>query len=151
MNKNVLGMRILAVCTVLYLSIAQLSAQNHDVLHWVYSADSVQQVQIDLVDPFEVTAWEGNQIMVSSEITLYNASKGLLRFFVEDDRRYDVVDSLQADVLLLDSYQSHRAVIQSKGQPCHEEVVVKIFMPSEFIESTPTLWIKKETAVEEDE
>ncbi len=131
--------------------VIQLSAQNHDRLHWVYCADSVQQIQIDLVDPFEITEWEGNQIMVSSEITIYNASKGLLRFFIEDDRRYDVVDTLQGEVLLLESYQSRRAGIQSKGQTCHEEVIVKIFIPTDFMESTPTLWLRKEPIEKDDE
>ena len=122
----------------------QLSGQVHDRLHWVIAADSVEQIQIDLIDPYEISKWDGNQIMVTSEITIYNASKGLLHFFVEDNKRYDVTDTLQAGILLLDSYQSHRAIIESKGQPCHEEVIVKIFMPNKFMESSPTLWLLKE-------
>ncbi len=122
----------------------QLTAQVHDRLHWVITTDSVEQIKIDLIDPYEITEWDGNQIMVTSEITIYNASKGLLKFFVEENKRYDVVDTLQAGVLLLESYQSHRAIIESKGQPCHEEVIVKIFMPDDFMESSPTLWLRKE-------
>lgn len=122
----------------------QLTGQVHDRKHWVIPADSIEQIQIDLIDPYEITKWDGNQIMVTSEITIYNASKGLLNFFVEENKRYDVTDTLQAGLLLLESYQSHRAIIESKGQPCHEEVVVKIFMPNKFEESSPTLWLLKE-------
>ena len=130
--------------TFLISFVFQLAGQVHDRLHWVIATDSIEQIKIDLIDPYEITEWDGNQIMVTSEITVYNASKGLLKFFVKENKRYDVVDTLQAGVLLLESYQSHRAIIESKGQPCHEEVIVRIFMPHDFIESSPTLWLRKE-------
>ncbi len=122
----------------------QLTGQVHDRLHWVIPTDSIEQIQIDLIDPYEITEWDGNQIMVTSEISVYNASKGLLKFFVEDNKRYDVTDTLQAGILLLESYQSHRAIIESQGQPCHEEVIVKIFIPHNFVETSPSVWLRKE-------
>ncbi|MEL7426616.1 MAG: hypothetical protein AAFN81_26725, partial [Bacteroidota bacterium] len=83
-------------------------AQIHDRLHWVFPVDSVDQIDFDLVDPYEANSWDGNQIMVTSEVTVYNATKGIVRFFMEDDRRWDVIDTLMGTTLLLDSYHSRR-------------------------------------------
>jgi len=122
-----------------------LRAQIHDQLHWVFPLDSVAEVRFDLVDPFEVANWEGNQVMVTSEITVYNASKGIMHFFIEENKRYDIVaDTLQPKVLTLKSYQSRRAPIQSKGETCYEQIQVKIFLPTSFAPVDGQLWRRKE-------
>lgn len=129
------------ICLLAYTAV---SAQVHERLHWLIPVDSIEQVQVDLVDPVTIENWQGNQIMITSEITVYNATKGLLKFFVEDQKRYDVIDTLQGVNLLLESYQTRRATIQSKGQNCYEQVQVKVFLPEEFMFSDENLWIKKE-------
>jgi hypothetical protein len=129
-----------------------MEAQIHDRLHWVFPVDSVEQITFDLVDPFDVENWAGNQVMVTSEITVYNATKGIMKFFIEEDRRWDIIDTLQNGVLLLDSYHSRRAPIQSGGETCYEVVKVKVFLPSEYEKlSDSQVWARKELAVEEKE
>jgi|GEM_PF-2741718 hypothetical protein len=130
----------------MFLTQAAVFAQIHDQLHWVFPVDSVAEVRLDLVDPFEVANWEGNQVMVTSEITVYNASKGIMRFFIEENKRYDVVaDTLQPQqILRLKSYQSRRAPIQSKGETCYEQIQVKIFLPTNFAQVDGKLWRRKE-------
>ena len=135
-----------------FCSLAQ--AQIHDRLHWVFALDSVQQVDFDIVDEFVINNWDGNQVMVTSEITVYNATKGVVRFFMEDDRRWDIVDTLQGTNLLLESYHSRRAPIVSQGEQCYEVVQVKVFLPNDF-EKDPNSesWIRKEeeTKVEDND
>lgn len=133
-----------------FLSCLSVDAQIHDRLHWIFPVDSVEQVAFDLVDPFEVTNWDGNQIMVTSEITVYNATKGIMKFFIEENRRWEIIDTLQAGILTIDSYQSRRAPIQSGGEQCYEIVKVKVFLPSTY-EKLPDdeIWMRKEEAVEE--
>lgn len=130
--------------------VSPLSAQVHERLHWVFPADSIEQITFDIVDPYEVNVWDGNQIMVTSEITVYNATKGIIRFFVEENRRWDIIDTIQSNVMLLDSYHSRRAPIQSSGQECYEQVQVKIFLPSEF-EQVGELWQRKTPLIKDEE
>jgi hypothetical protein len=122
-----------------------LSAQITDRLHWVFPVDSVEQIKVEVVDPYTVVNWDGDKIMATSEITVHNASKGIVKFFIEENRRYDIVDTLMADkVLIIDSYTSRRAPIESKGQPCHESVQVKIMLPNDFVKQSDDLWVRKE-------
>ncbi len=127
-------------------------AQIHDRLHWVFPVDSVEQINFDLVDPFVVENWAGNQIMVTSEITVYNATKGIMRFFIEDNKRWEIIDTVQNRVLTLDSYQSRRAPIHSGGEECYEIVSVKVFLPSEYIRiANSESWIRKKEEEESQE
>lgn len=132
------------------LGCSVVQAQIHDRLHWVFPVDSVQQIDFDLVDRYEAENWDGNQIMVTSEITVYNATKGIVRFFLEDNRRWDVIDTLTGTTLLLDSYHSRRAPIVSGGEECYEVVQVKVYIPKDF-EADPNSasWFRKEEAKEE--
>ena len=135
----------------LLLSMGQTaSTQITDRLHWVFPVDSVEQIKLEVVDPYTVANWDGDKIMVASEITVHNASKGIVKFFIEENRRYDIVDTLMANVLIIDSYTSRRAPIQSKGQPCHETVRVKILVPNSFVKQSDDLWVKKEEVDEEE-
>ena len=136
----------------LFITALTANAQIHDRLHWVFPVDSVERITFDLVDPFTVETWAGNQIMVTSEITVYNATKGIMKFFIEENRRWDVIDTVQNNVLLLDSYHSRRAPIQSGGEVCYEVVNVKVFVPTEY-EKLPEeeVWIRKENPPTEKE
>lgn len=127
-------------------------AQIHDRLHWIFPVDSVEQINFDLVDPFEVENWAGNQIMVTSEITVYNATKGIMKFFIEENKRWEVIDTVQNGILTIDSYQSRRAPIQSKGEECYEFVKVKVFLPSEYVRVADSeVWMRKKESEESQE
>lgn len=120
-------------------------AQTHERLHWVFPADSVQEVRFRLVDDFEVINWDGNQIMVASEITVENASAGTMKFFIEENRRYDVVNKSKVPgVLQLSSYHSRRAPIQSNGRACTEQVKVTIYLPTIYTLQGDEVWVRGE-------
>lgn len=138
--------RTCLLSTFLFLTTTTvLQAQIHDRLHWVFPVDSVEQVDFDLVDPYEVSNWDGNQIMVTSEVTVYNATKGIVRFFMEENRRWDIIDTLQGTALLLDSYHSRRAPIESGGEQCYEVVQVKVYLPHDFMKAPDgSSWLRKE-------
>ena len=135
---------------VLLLSTTALFSQIHNRLHWVFPADSVEQITFDLYSEYTVAHWEGNQIMASSEITVHNANKSIMKFFIEEDKRYDIVDTLQGTQLLIESLHSRRAPIQSKGQTCYEIIKIKILVPTTFVKQDEHIWVKKEEEVEED-
>ena len=135
-----------------FLLQSALVAQIHDRLHWVFPVDSVDQVNFDLVDPFVVENWDGNQIMVTSEITVYNATKGIMKFFIEENKRWEIIDTLQNGILTIDSYQSRRAPIQSRGEECYEIVKVKVFLPSDYIRVADSEnWVRKKEEEESQE
>lgn len=148
--KNIRSTLLLLGLSFLLQSV--VTAQIHDRLHWVFPVDSVDQVDFDLVDPFVVDNWDGNQIMVTSEITVYNATKGIMKFFVEENKRWEIIDTLQNGILTIDSYQSRRAPIQSGGEECYEIVKVKVFLPSDYMRKADSeSWIRKKEEEESQE
>ena len=148
--RNIRGTLLLLGFSFLLQSV--VTAQIHDRLHWVFPVDSVNQVDFDLVDPFVVDNWDGNQIMVTSEITVYNATKGIMKFFIEENKRWEIIDTLQNGILTIDSYQSRRAPIQSGGEECYEIVKVKVFLPSDYMRKADSeSWIRKKEEEESQE
>lgn len=148
--RNIRGTLLLLGLSFLLQSV--VTAQIHDRLHWVFPVDSVDQVDFDLVDPFVVDNWDGNQIMVTSEITVYNATKGIMKFFIEENKRWEIIDTLQNGILTIDSYQSRRAPIQSGGEECYEIVKVKVFLPSDYMRKADSeSWIRKKEEEESEE
>ncbi|MGH1434958.1 MAG: hypothetical protein ACRBG0_10910 [Lewinella sp.] len=148
--RNIRGTLLLLGFSFLLQSV--VTAQIHDRLHWVFPVDSVDQVDFDLVDPFVVDNWDGNQIMVTSEITVYNATKGIMKFFIEENKRWEIIDTLQNGILTIDSYQSRRAPIQSGGEECYEIVKVKVFLPSDYMRKADSeSWIRKKEEEESQE
>ncbi|WP_020534422.1 hypothetical protein [Lewinella cohaerens] len=148
--RNIRGTLLLLGLSFLLQSV--VTAQIHDRLHWVFPVDSVDQVDFDLVDPFVVDNWDGNQIMVTSEITVYNATKGIMKFFIEENKRWEIIDTLQNGILTIDSYQSRRAPIQSGGEECYEIVKVKVFLPSDYMRKADSeSWIRKKEEEESQE
>jgi hypothetical protein len=148
--RNIHGTLLLLGFSFLLQSV--VTAQIHDRLHWVFPVDSVDQVDFDLVDPFVVDNWDGNQIMVTSEITVYNATKGIMKFFIEENKRWEIIDTLQNGILTIDSYQSRRAPIQSGGEECYEIVKVKVFLPSDYMRKADSeSWIRKKEEEESQE
>ena len=148
--RNIRGTLLLLGLSFLLQSV--VTAQIHDRLHWVFPVDSVDQVDFDLVDPFVVGNWDGNQIMVTSEITVYNATKGIMKFFIEENKRWEIIDTLQNGILTIDSYQSRRAPIQSGGEECYEIVKVKVFLPSDYMRKADSeSWIRKKEEEESEE
>lgn len=117
---------------------------SHERLFWVHEVDSMDYIQVDVIDPFEIKAWEGDKVLVSSEITLHDGSKGIMKFFVEEDFRYHIQrDSTITEGLLLESYQKRRGPVQVKGRTCYEEIQVKILVPKSFARVEDNRWERK--------
>ncbi|MEM1215907.1 MAG: hypothetical protein AAGJ82_09500, partial [Bacteroidota bacterium] len=76
------------------------------------------------------------------------ANQSIMKFFIEENKRYEIIDTLQGTQLLLESLHSRRAPIQSKGQECYELIKVKIFLPKPFTKQGENVWIRTETAEE---
>ncbi len=126
-----------------------LQAQVKDTKYWVIPVDSVRQVNFDLADAYEVEIWAGSNIMINAEITLYGASKSVLAHLVEETARYEVLDTLVAEDLLVYSAVKDRPAIKVQGKSCYELTTVKIFIPDTFEKTSDHTWLIREEEVEE--
>ncbi|MCB0635383.1 MAG: hypothetical protein KDC54_02135 [Lewinella sp.] len=119
------------------------SAQVQEKLYWTFPIDSVTAIQLDLADGFQAKTWAGNQVMVTTEVNLYNASQGMLDHFVESGR-YGLLDSLRNGELRLWAEQPQRAPISRSGNVCREDVKIEIFIPRTFVTTDERRWTKPE-------
>jgi hypothetical protein len=118
-------------------------AQVQEKLYWTIPTDSATVIQLELVDQYQVTPWAGSQVMVTAEINLYNASRGVLAHLVESGR-YGLIDTLQGPELWLRAEQPQRSPITRGGVVCREDIKVEIFVPKAFVATDERRWVKPE-------
>lgn len=143
MIHRFLSTRAFFLCLLWGWSAIPLAAQEQEKLYWTFPADSVQTIQLDIVDPHTVKPWSGNNVMVTAEVNLYNATKGILDHLVEQGR-YGLLDTLQGHDLLLRSEQPQRSPIKRGGRECHEVIRMEIFVPKAFVAADEGRWVREE-------
>ncbi len=119
-----------------------LSAQLKHTQHQTFQLDSINQVQIDLVDPFTVETWAGNQLMTETQVQLYQASESVLQFFLKNERYTIETDSTASNIMSLLSKDTVRKRIKTKFGECEERISVRVFVPEDFEKKSDKVWAR---------
>jgi len=119
-------------------------AQLKHTQHHTFQLDSINRVRIDLVDPFTVENWAGNQLMTETQVQLYQASESVLKFFLKNERYAIVPDSNSSTILILQSKDTVRKPIKTKFGECEERISVRIFVPKNFVQVGDQVWARPE-------
>lgn len=119
--------------TALLFFAGSLFGQFSKTVHHTFEADSAQTITINIEGDVTVEPWEGNTVLVETNIRLYNASKSLFEFMVEEQGRYEVLGDLSGSTLAITSKDSERRIIQTKKGQANEEVFVHVRLPKKFI------------------
>ncbi|MFK8055910.1 MAG: hypothetical protein AB8F78_07320 [Saprospiraceae bacterium] len=118
--------------TALLFLIGSLFGQFSKTVHHTFEADSAQTITINIEGEVIVEAWEGNTVLVETNIRLYNASKSLFEFMVEEQGRYEVLGNISGQTLAITSKDSERRIIQTKKGQANEEIFVRVRLPKKF-------------------
>lgn len=110
--------------------------------HQTFPMDSINQVRIDLVDPFTVETWAGNQLLTETQVQLYQASESVLKFFLKNERYTIVPDTAGQYTLQLLSKDTERKRIKTKFGECEERISVRIFVPKNFEKQSEQVWTR---------
>lgn len=119
-----------------------LNAQAYHTNHVTFALDSVEAIQLQLVDNYAVESWAGSQLMLQTTVKLYGAKDNLLKHFVERGR-YDLLDTLQGPQLLILSKDTLRPKIKGSEGECYEVVEVRVYVPGEFAQAGDHQWRRK--------
>lgn len=119
-----------------------LSAQLKHTQHQTFQLDSINQVQIELVDPFTVETWAGNQLMTETQVQLYQASESVLQFFLKNERYTIVTDSTASKSMSLRSKDTVRKRIKTKFGECEERISVRVFVPEDYEKKSEKVWAR---------
>lgn len=128
--------------SLLLAATLSVSAQLKHTQHQTFQLDSINQVQIELVDPFTVETWAGNQLMTETQVQLYQASESVLQFFLNNDRYSIVTDSAVSNMMALRSKDTQRRKIKTKFGECEERISVRVFVPEDFEKKSDKIWAR---------
>lgn len=138
-------MKILPLLLVLIALIGSRTvthAQAYHTSHVTFALDSVEAIQLQLVDNYAVEEWAGSQIMLQTTVKLYGAKDNLLQHFVEKGR-YDLRDTLQGRQLQIISKETQRPKIKASEGECYEVVELRVYVPAEFAQIGDHQWQRK--------
>jgi len=124
-------LRIL-LSTILLLVVSSLFGQFSKTVHHTFEADSAQTISVEVQGEVSIENWEGNTVLVETNIRVYNASKSLFEFMVEEQGRYEVLADLSGNSLKITSKDKERRIIQTKKGQANEEVLVRVRLPKRF-------------------
>jgi len=127
-----------------------VQAQLQKVLHRPFEPDSAQVIVLDLYGEYQVQPWAGDNILVETTVKLYQASDGLLKHFIEKEKRYEMEVVREGEVFKLVSKDKKRATIKTPHGECFETVEVRIFLPDRFDPDGDHRWKCKVAPVEEE-
>ena len=152
-------MRIIVWLAALMLAGAPATAQLVKTLHQTFEVpDSVTLISFNIYDKdvFEAVPWAGNTIMTQSNIKLYYASRGVFDHLLEKGR-YNFESRELGDSLVLASVSERHLEVRlntateneagqkgggSKGKKESEHVEIRIFVPDDFTQASPTTWAR---------
>ncbi len=145
-------MRFLPLFFLLALFIVaapELRAQDpQSTTHRTIQLDSVELIQIDVVDTLRVETWEGSRVMIETTVELIGGKQSILEYFTKEGR-WETNDTTQAKTLYLASADPERRTIKLKGESVVEQVTVVVYLPKLYEPAGPGAWRKKEEEEEE--
>ena len=112
-------------------------SQLRKTIHQTVDLSRSISVKLDLTGDYELVNWPGNHFLIETNIALYDASKHLLKFMVEQGR-YEVLFQENGLTASLDWKDKERRKLMYKDKECFEETKVKIYIPDFFEIINPT-------------
>lgn len=134
-------MRILGILLFLSVFVCSIvSGQVQRILHQEFSvSDSITEIKAALYGDYEVKLWPGNNVLLESQIKLYNASEGILEHYLEAGR-YELLSEYQGPVLLLTARDQEHLPIKTNRGESFEDLQQRLFIPEEFVEVARGHW-----------
>ncbi len=125
-----------------------LHAQLQKVLHRPFEVDSAQVIVLDLYGDYLVEPWAGDNILIEMTVKLYQASDGLLKHFIEKEKRYEIDTLREGEVFKLISKDKKRTPIKTPHGECFETVEMRVFLPDRFDPDGEKRWKRRTAPVE---
>ena len=127
----------------LFLSIfggTLVSGQVQRILHQEFAvSDSTTEIKAALYGDYVVKPWPGNNVLLESQIKLYNATEGILELYLVAGR-YELLSEYQGPVLLLTARDQEHLPIKTNRGESFEDLQQRLFIPEDFVEVARGHW-----------
>ncbi len=122
--------KILIVLFIIAFQSINLFSQIATTFHQSFTVnEDIPLIVIDLDYPVQVEEWAGNTILVETNVRLSNTSKQILDYYIKDGR-YKVEQKDYSAAVEFGHKKMTRKAIYTQNGPCKEDVLVKIYTPS---------------------
>jgi len=122
--------KILIVLVILAFQSTNLFSQIATTFHQSFAInEDTPLIVIDMDFPVQVEEWHGNTILIETSIQLSNTSKQILDYYIKDGR-YKVEQKDYSSAVEFGHKKMIRKAIYTQNGPCKEDVLVKIYTPS---------------------
>lgn len=125
-------MRWLFFAAFLFLIPSLAQGQNEKVIHQAFDLNGIDHLSVDLVGAVEIEFWAGDNALSETKIQLYDAPGHVLKFFIEEKKRYEILEARNETSLRLSSNDPFRDPIRYREATCFESVKLRLFVPDSF-------------------
>ncbi len=116
-------------------------AQLQRFIHQTFTLDSVNTFKINLYGAFVVEQWAGDALMIETQVSLSDASEGILNHFIKEGR-YEIKAKLEGEILTLFSKDKERRPIKTAQGERKEVVIMRIFVPELWLSAGENTWTR---------
>ena len=134
-------MRYICTIFVVLLFVNTSSAQLQRFIHQTFTLDSANTFTIDLYGAFVVEQWAGDALMIETQVSLSDASEGILNHFIKEGR-YEIKAKLDGEILTLFSKDKERRPIKTAKGERKEAVILRIFVPELWQAAGENTWAR---------
>ena len=122
--------KILIVLFIIILQATNIFSQIATTFHQSFVInEDIPLILIDLDYPVQIEEWNGNSILIETNVQLSNTSKQILDYYIRDGR-YKIEQKDYNEAIELGHKKMVRKAIYTQNGPCKEDVLVKIYTPS---------------------
>ncbi len=121
---------------------APAGAQVQRILHQEFAvSDSTTEIRAELYGDYVVKPWPGNNVLLESQIKLYNATEGILKHYLEAGR-YELLSDYQGPALVLTARDLEHPAIKTNRGESFEDLQQRLFIPEDFQEVGQGHWTR---------
>ena len=122
--------KILIVLFILAFQSINVFSQITTTFHQSFTVnEEIPLIVINLDYPVQVEEWAGNTILVETNVRLSNTSKQILDYYIRGGR-YKIEQKDYTAAVEFGHKKMTRKAIYTQNGPCKEDVLVKIYTPS---------------------
>jgi hypothetical protein len=115
------------------------NAQMERTTYQTFEVDSARVINLDIKGEYEIKTWAGSNLLVETNVQIWDASKEILNFLIKEGR-YDLTTDSTADphpkdIRIYTKYTERKPVKKKDGGKCLEIATTRIFIPDTFMVS----------------
>ena len=102
-----------------------------------FEVDSARVINLDIMGECEIKTWAGSNLLVETNVQIWDANKEILNFLIREGR-YDLATDSTADphpreIRIYTRYTERKPVKKKDGGKCLEIAVTRIFIPDTYV------------------